>query len=34
MHIIAINLKTGALNTFNLDLHRDWPAEDLTQQNP
>jgi hypothetical protein len=34
MQIVAINLKTGALNTFNPDLHRDWPAEDLTQQKP
>ncbi len=34
MQIVAINLTTGALNTFNPDLHRDWPAEDLTQQKP
>ncbi|MES2475471.1 MAG: PA2928 family protein [Verrucomicrobiota bacterium] len=34
MQIVSIHLKTGALNPFNLDLHRDWPAEDLTQSKP
>lgn len=34
MQIVSIHLKTGALNTFNPDLHRDWPSEDLTKQKP
>jgi hypothetical protein len=27
MQIVSIDLKTGALHSFNPDLHRDWPAE-------
>jgi len=34
MQIISIDLETGELKSFNPDLHRDWPAEDLTQQKP
>jgi hypothetical protein len=34
MQIVSIDLVTGALKTFNPDLHRDWPAEDMTLQKP
>ncbi|MEK7953041.1 PA2928 family protein [Luteolibacter soli] len=34
MQIISIDLETGEWKSFNPDLHRDWPAEDLTQQKP
>lgn len=34
MQIVSIDLETGELKSFNPDLHRDWPAEDLTQQKP
>ena len=34
MQIISIDLETGDLKSFNPDFHRDWPAEDLTQQKP
>jgi hypothetical protein len=26
-HILSIDLQTGAIQSFNPDLHRDWPAE-------
>jgi hypothetical protein len=34
MQIVAIDLNTGALSTFNTDLHRDWPAEEPHQKTP
>ncbi len=34
MQIVAIDLRTGALKAFNPDVHRDWPAEDPTEQKP
>jgi hypothetical protein len=34
MQIVSIDLETGELKSFNPDLHRDWPAEDLTQKKP
>ena len=34
MQVVSIDLETGELKSFNPDLHRDWPAEDLTQQKP
>jgi hypothetical protein len=29
MQVRSIDLRTGVLNSFNLDLHRDWPAEPI-----
>ncbi|MCW1922323.1 hypothetical protein OKA05_07140 [Luteolibacter arcticus] len=34
MQIVSIDLDTGEIKSFNPDFHRDWPAEDLTQQKP
>lgn len=34
MQIVAIDLDTGALNSFNPDLHRDWPVEDTSRKTP
>lgn len=34
MQIVSIDLVTGAIKTFNPDLHRDWPAEDMTPEKP
>jgi hypothetical protein len=34
MQVVSIDLETGEVKSFNPDLHRDWPAEDLTQQKP
>jgi hypothetical protein len=34
MQVVSIDLETGELKSFNPDLHRDWPAEDLTHQKP
>ena len=34
MQIVSIDLETGELKSFNPDLHRDWPAEDLTAKKP
>ena len=34
MQIVAIDLATGAIKTFNPDLHRDWPAEDAIPAKP
>ena len=32
--IVSLDLETGELKSFNPDLHRDWPAEYLTEQKP
>ncbi len=34
MQIVSIDLETGELKSFNPDLHRDWPAEDITSKEP
>jgi len=34
MHIVAINLDTGALNFFNTDLQRDWPVTETLVKTP
>ncbi|RYD65616.1 MAG: hypothetical protein EOP83_06995 [Verrucomicrobiaceae bacterium] len=34
MQIVSIDLETGELKSFNPDLHRDFPAEDLTAKKP
>ncbi len=34
MQIVAIDLDTGAISTFNPDLRRDWPVEEITQKTP
>jgi len=32
MQIVSIDLLSGALQTFNLDLHRDWPVDKMTEK--
>ncbi|WP_367872623.1 PA2928 family protein [Luteolibacter sp. Populi] len=32
--ILAINLETGAVQSFNPDLHRDWPVQDAKVEKP
>ena len=31
MQVVSIDLENGALKTFNLDLHRDWPVDAATE---
>jgi hypothetical protein len=31
MQVISVNLETGTLQTFNPDLHRDWPVDGAAQ---
>jgi hypothetical protein len=33
-HIVAIDLKTGAVQSFNPDLHRDWPVHEGSPEKP
>ena len=34
LQIIAIDLNTGTLNSFNPDLQRDWPADEILKPTP
>ena len=34
MQVVSIDLTTGALNSFNPDLHRDWPIEETSAKKP